>query len=174
MGASSSVYPEPRVVFDESKEEGKYDDEEYEKYIYSTYSIHNFCGHGYEEDEKNDCNSPVWIAINSIIKTILIIRTDFQNTHQPVLSEVMKKIMMNLDSIYNIKDEEFDHGELQSMDKPNLKIVKLLLTNYYGDQSLVVIKMDGEKQKIADLGKFMYDLLVFQIANNCVYVYIAS
>lgn len=179
MGASSSVQSsfirseiDPYIVMNECKEEGKYDDDEYEKYVYSTYSIHTSY-YGHEEDEKNDCNSPVWVAINSIIKTVLIIKTDFQNTHCNVLFEVMKKIMINIDSIYNIKHDTFNYGEIQPIDNTKLKIVKKLLINYYGNESLVVIKLEDHDQKIADLGKFIYDLLVFQIENSCVYVYAA-
>jgi hypothetical protein len=152
MGASFSI--QSRIAFDE--------------YIYSTRFIHNYG----DDDESDDCNSPVWIAINTIINTILIIKKDLECVQNIMLIEVMKTIVMNMDSIYDIKYDSFNYGTIKLINNVKINTAKQILHDYYKGKCLVVIKLNSNQQ-VTDLGCFMYNIFNFKIVHNCLYVYVS-
>jgi hypothetical protein len=180
MGSASSIHERrlsPETVEEhgddyESKEEFKEEyiiPHEYE-YIYSLHNIHSPTSKE-EKDSEGECNSPVWIAINTIIKSVLIVRMDFQPKINDVMFEAMKKVIINMDSIYDIDYDAYCYGKIQRMDETKLMIVKQCLQNYYGGESLVIIRVES-CHPVADLGKFMYDIFKFQRVGDYLYVYV--
>jgi hypothetical protein len=142
---------------------------EYE-YVYSPYNIHTSFPQN-EKEESSDCNSPVWIAINTIIKCVLIVRMDFQCRKNDILSETMMKVTINIDGIHDIREDKYRHSKIQFVDETKLSIAKQCLKNYYGDESLVIVRVDS-RLPITDLGDFMYNIFKFKRVGDylCVYV----
>jgi len=178
MGSASSIQKRYHTeIYEhkddyESKEEFKEDymyPYEYE-HVYSTKSIHI---PNSKEDKENEveCNSPVWITINTIIKSVVVIRMDLQPKINDVLYETMKKVIMNIDSIYDIKNDTYEYGKIQHVSEAKLLTVKKRVRDYYGENSLVIIRVEAS-MSIADLGKFMYDIFQFQRVGDYLYVFV--
>ena len=136
---------------------------------------HEYYEETYEEckDERDfdssriSCNntdsSSVWLAIDAILKSIHTIKKDFKILkNNEILFEMMKKIIINIDSIYNIQQDSFEHGKIQPVYEEDIVIVKKTLQEYYGDIKLVVIKLKNN-QSVYDLGLFMYDIFNIQV-----------
>jgi hypothetical protein len=96
---------------------------------------------------------------------------DFQPKINDVMFEAMKKVIINMDSIYDIDYDAYCYGKIQRMDETKLMIVKQCLQNYYGGESLVIIRVES-CHPVADLGKFMYDIFKFQRVGDYLYVYV--
>jgi hypothetical protein len=79
-----------------------------------------------------------------------------------ILFEIMTKILINIDSIYDIEQDSFEYGRIQSVYEEDIVIVKKTLREYYGDIKLVIIKLKNN-QSVYDLGLFMYDIFNIQV-----------
>ena len=191
MGASSSTFSKYNIDYDSTTDHQCKRDSDC--IIFSTgrdeYKNEDeyTAGDYYEDFPKEDDveqQSPVWVAINAILNSILIIRKDFQKEKPEILLEVMKKIVMNMDSIYNIRETTFEYDKIQSITIKDLEIVKNMLKNYYENESVIIIKLKDNipfthsetkstnSHEIANLSIFMYDIFNFQIKKNCLYVYV--
>lgn len=178
MGSGSSIqsrFTETDHLYEdyESKEDLKDVDTPTNKYlcIYTPYNIDT----SFSLEEKKEYkyyNYPVWIAINTVIKTILVIKNDFQCKVEDTgdLVEIMTKIVMNIDGIYNIRYDTYDHGKIHFAEEAKVARVKLLLEKYYGQASVVIIRVNDNE--IIDLEKFTYDIFHFKKVGNYLYIFV--
>ena len=119
----------------------------------------------YNGDNKTN-NSSVWLAIDAILKTVHIIQKDFRFLrNNELLLDIMNKIIINVDSIYDIQKNDFKYTRIQSVYEEDIVHVKKTLQDYYGTSKLVVIKLK-KNQSVEDLGLFMYDIFNFQVVEK--------
>jgi len=113
MGSSSSVLY--GLDIEEHKEETK---------------KHNFAHtiEIYEDNEVNKIQSAVWYSIHAVIKSILVILNDFmKEKNTEIVYEVLKKVMINIDSIYGICDTTFEYGKIQPINDEILEMAISIL-----------------------------------------------
>ena len=178
MGSGSSIqsrFTETDHLYEdyESKEDFKDDDHDHtSKYscVYTPYNIDT----SFSLEEKKEYeyyNYPVWIAINTVIQTILVIKNDFQCKVEDTgdLVEIMRKIVMNIDGIYNIRYDTYDHGKIHLAEEAKVARVKLLIKKYYGRSSVIIVRV-GDKE-IINLEKFTYNLFQFKKVGNHLYIF---
>ena len=178
MGSGSSMqarFTETEHLYEdyESKEDFKDDDHDpTSKYscIYTPYNIDTSFSLK-EKEEYEYYNFPVWISINTVIKAILVIKDDFQCKVDDTgdLVEIMKKIVMNIDGIYNIRYDTYDHGKIHFAEEAKVERVKLLLKKYYGQSSVITIRVNDKE--IIDLEKFTYGIFQFKKVGNHLYIF---
>lgn len=183
MGSGSSMqsrFTETDHLYEdyESKEDFKDDDDPTSKYscVYTPYNIDT----SFSLEEKKEYeyyNYPVWIAINTVIKTILVIRDDFQSKVKDTgdlgdLVEIMTKIVMNIDGIYNIRYRTYEHSKIHIAEEAKVARVKLLLEQYYGQSSVIIIRVDDKE--IINLDKFTYDIFQFEKVGNYLYIFVGN
>lgn len=160
----------------ETKEDFKDDDDDDDNTsnyscIYTPYNIDTL----FTLDEKKKYeyyNYPVWIAINTIIKTIMVIENDFQSDIIDTgdLVEIMRKILMNIDGIYIIRYDTYEHGIIHIAEKAKVEGVKQLLHKYYEMYSVIIIRVNNKE--IIDLDKFTYGIFQFKKVGNYLYIFV--
>jgi hypothetical protein len=192
MGASSSVNSREFNEFI-----SKYYDEEYKNVDDSNKQSRLFTKED-DDDEDIQSYSSVWFTINAIISSIMVIKSDLHSesstfignedytlfadskeTTSPkpenmplfTITKVLTKIMINIDSIYNIQNTTFEYGKIQSIDKRQLELVKNTLKEYYGKQSLIIIN-NPKRHPPIDLSRFTYNIFDFIVEENKLYVYV--
>jgi len=134
-------------------------------------------GYIYQSSGKNndggEIQSAVWYSIHAVMKTISAIRTDFRNEKHTysALYEVLKKVMINIDSIYDIGDTTFEYGKIQPVDDEMLELAIETLSEYYETKPLIIIKIHNN-QRMVDLERFTYGVFTFTVSDGylCVYV----
>ena len=163
MGSSSSVLQKLDYSYDKNDEESKEEPID-DNFGYIFQSIGNNNG--------GEIQSAVWYSIHAIMKTISAIRTDFRNEkNTAILYNVLKKVMINIDSIYNIQDTTFEYGKIQRVNDEMVKLVIERLSEYYETKPLIIIKIHNN-QKMIDLERFTYGIFTFTVSDGylCVYV----
>lgn len=159
MGSSSSVLQNLDCSYEESKEE----------------PIDDNCGYIFQSIGNNnggEIQSAVWYSIHAVMKTISAIRTDFCNEKNTAnLYEVLKKVMINIDSMYNIGDTTFEYGKIQPVNAEIVELAIERLSEYYETKPLIIIKIHNN-QKIVDLERFTYGIFTFTVSDGylCIYV----
>jgi len=155
MGSSSSV------LYNLDNEEHKEEIKE-QKFAYEIF----------EDNEDNEIQSAVWYSIHAVIKSILVIRTDFiKEKNTAILYEVLKKVMINIDSIYNICDTTFEYGKIQKVNDETLETAINILKQYYELNPLIIIKIN-KNQKMVGVDLFTYGIFTFTVSNGYLYVYV--
>lgn len=117
-------------------------------------------------------HSSVWFMIHSIINTILVIKNDFMEQENELLIKILEAVMMNIDSMHNIKDITFEHGKLQNIEQNKIDSVKKILKKFYGKDSLIVINIPNKQLAMVDLSEFIYDIFKFEIFGDNLYIYL--
>jgi len=121
--------------------------------------------------EKHEHQSLIWFTINAIIDSVYVVKSDFQYENNITIIEVMTKIMINIDSIYNIQDNSFEYGKIQPIDKKKINTTKLILKKYYGMSWVIII--DNPLRYIPiDLSVFTYGIFEYLVDDHKLYVYI--
>jgi len=165
MGSSSSVLR--KLDYQYSNEyDDTYEEDKEQKNDHTFGNILHFIK---EEDEPQ---SAVWYSIQAVIETVVIIRSDLRNGRSKELYEVIKKVMINIDSIYNIGNTTFEYGKIQSIDDETLDMAVEALKGYYEEKPLITVKIHSN-QRMVNLERFTYGIFTFKVSNDgymCVYV----
>jgi DNA-directed RNA polymerase subunit L len=157
MGSSSSVLR--KLDYQYSNE---YDTYEENKEETSDHTFGNILRSIKEEDEPQ---SAVWYSIQAVIETVVVIRSDLRKGRSNELYEVMKKVMINIDSIYDIGDTTFEYGKIQSIDDETLDMAVEALKSYYEKKPLITVKIHSN-QRMVNLERFTYGIFTFKVSND--------
>jgi DNA-directed RNA polymerase subunit L len=157
MGSSSSVLQ--KLDYQYSNE---YDTYEENKEETSDHTFGNILRSIKKEDEPQ---SAVWYSIQAVIETVVVIRSDLRKGRSNELYEVMKKVMINIDSIYDIGDTTFEYGKIQSIDDETLDMAVEALKSYYEKKPLITVKIHSN-QRMVNLERFTYGIFTFKVSND--------
>ena len=124
------------------------------------------------EPNRVEIQSAVWYSIHAVIKTISTIRKDFRNEKDTTtLYEVLKKVMINIDSIHHICNTTFEFENIQQINKKTLTKAIKTLKEFYETKPVIVVRIN-KYQNIVNLDKFTYSIFKFVDTHGYLGVYV--